>query len=49
MQKKQKTLYYVASVFIAAYKQYENMPSRFDVIGFDKEQITHIKNAFGSI
>lgn len=47
--KKQRTIFKVAEFFMLKNRIPENHPSRFDVIGIDKECISHIKNAFGGM
>lgn len=45
---KQKKICKTASYYIYS-KGYSNQPCRFDVIGFDGDEITHIKEAFDYI
>ena len=47
--RKQMIIYRVAEGFLSYKKEYYGMPCRFDVIGFDDENINHIKNAFGGM
>lgn len=44
--KKQQKIRRVAAHFLTTTYHTESMPCRFDVLGFDKEKITYIKNAF---
>lgn len=46
---KQKIIYRVAEGYLSYHKEYQNKPCRFDVIAFDCNNMTHIKNAFGGI
>ena len=47
--KKQMIIYRVAEAYLAYKKEFYGMPCRFDVIGFDNNKISHIKNAFGGM
>ena len=47
--RKQMVIYRVAEGYLNYRKEYYGMPCRFDVIGFDDENICHIKNAFGGM
>ena len=42
--KKQMIIYRVAEAYLAYKKEFYGMPCRFDVIGFDNNKISHIKN-----
>lgn len=44
--KKQQKIRCVATHFLVTTYHTEYIPCRFDVLGFDKGEITHIKNAF---
>lgn len=44
--KKQQKIRRVAAHFLMTIYHTESMSCRFDVLGFDKEKITYIKNAF---
>ena len=43
---KQQKIRHVAAHFLMTTYHTESIPCRFDVLGFDKEKITYIKNAF---
>lgn len=43
--KKQRVIYQCAAYYLLIHGL-QDIPCRFDVIGFDKEQIIHIKDAF---
>lgn len=47
--KKRQVIYRVAENFLSVHKQFIENSCRFDVIGFDNDKITHIKNAFGGM
>jgi len=44
--KKQQTIRQVATYYLMKTYHTEYLPCRFDVLGFDKGTITHIKDAF---
>ncbi len=46
---KQNIIYKVAEGYLKLHPQFGNRPCRFDVIAFDGNEITHIKNAFGGL
>ena len=46
---KQKVIYKVAEGFLCKYYPHHVPPCRFDVIAIDKDEITHIINAFGGL
>lgn len=46
---KQRIIYRVAEAYITLNKKYNGKQCRFDVIAFDDENLTHIKNAFGGL
>lgn len=47
--RKQAIIYRVAENYLSYKSEYYGMPCRFDVIGFDNDNLNHIKNAFGGI
>lgn len=44
--KKQSVIRKTANMYLLTHYHRTDLPVRFDVIGFDKETINHIKNAF---
>lgn len=46
---KQRTIFKVAEFYMQKNNIQENTPSRFDIIGFDGCNISHVKNAFGGM